>query len=156
MKRTTWSLVALILALSLATGCGSSAPAEPTEAPSEASASAGEIALAFTGKVENELTLSMADMKGVDVVERTIEHPKNGEQTYEGVMLSTLLEEAKPSEDATLTFTATDAYSVDVPVSDARACADCMVVFEGNALRLVMPDFGSSYWVKDVVSIEAK
>jgi len=32
-----------------------------------------------------------------------------------------------------------------------------MVVFhDDNSLRLTMPGFGSSFWVKDLVSIEAK
>jgi molybdate/tungstate transport system substrate-binding protein len=122
----------------------------------EAEESNGEAALTFTGQVENELSLAMADLEGMDVVEKTIEHPKDGEQAYTGVLLSTLIAKAQPSDDATLTFTATDAYSVDVPVSEAKACADCMVVFQDGSLRLAMPGFGSSFWVKDVVSIEAK
>ncbi|MFP3880275.1 MAG: tungstate ABC transporter substrate-binding protein WtpA [Dehalococcoidia bacterium] len=126
------------------------------EAAGGASETDAETALTFTGKVDNKLSLSMADLQGMDVVEKTIEHPKKGEQTYTGIMMSTLLEEAQPNEGATLTFTASDAYSVDVPLSDARACTDCMVTFDDGTLRLVMPDLGSSYWVKDVVSIEAK
>jgi molybdate/tungstate transport system substrate-binding protein len=129
---------------------------EPAEAGAQASEPTGAAALTFTGQVENELTLSMADLEGMDVVNKTIEHPKDGEQTYTGVTLDTLIEEAQPSDEATLTFTASDAYSVDVPVSDAKACADCRVAFEDGTLRLVMPGFGSSYWVKDVVSVEAK
>jgi hypothetical protein len=144
------------LGLTLATGCASVAPVDPTESAPEASESAGEIALTFIGKVDNELTLSRADLRGMDVVETTIEHPKEGERAFEGVKVTTLLEEARPNEDATLTFTATDAYSVDVPVEDAKACTDCMVAFEDDTLRLIMPDFGSSYWVKDLISIEAK
>jgi molybdate/tungstate transport system substrate-binding protein len=120
------------------------------------SESAGDVALAFTGQVGNELALSMTDLEGMDVVERTVEHPKDGDQTYTGLMLTTLLELAQPTDDATLTFTASDAYAVDVPVSEAWACADCMVAFDGDTLRLAMPGFGSSYWVKDVVSIEAR
>ena len=117
---------------------------------------AGTAALTFTGRVENELALSMVDLEQMDVVEKTIEHPKDGNQTYTGVLLSTLLEQAQPEDDTILTFTASDAYSVEVPVSEAKACADCMAAFDGDILRLVMPDFGSSYWVKDVVSAEAK
>jgi ABC-type molybdate transport system substrate-binding protein len=116
----------------------------------------GHTALTFTGKVENRLGLSRADLDSMEVVDKTIEHPKNGAQTYTGIMLHVLLEEAHPSDDATLTFTASDAYSVDVPFGEAKTCVDCLVAFDGDRLRLVMPGFGSSFWVKDVVSIEAK
>lgn len=152
-KRLLWTLAAFIAALALASGCAQPAA---TPAPTTASEPPGEAALSFTGQVENELSLSRADLEGMEVVERTIEHPKDGDQTYTGIMLTTLLGEAQPMADATLTFTASDAYSVDVPVSEAEACADCMVAFDGDSLRLVMPGFGSSFWVKDLVSVEAK
>jgi len=135
----------------LAAGCsGTASSPQPTQAP------AGDPILTFTGEVGNELALSMADLQGMDVVDRTMPGPKGGEEeTYTGVPLTALIERAQPADDATLTFTAVDAYSVQVPVSDAEACADCMVAFDGDSLRLAMPDFGSSYWVKDLVSIEA-
>jgi hypothetical protein len=153
MKRALWHLVLLIAALAFASGC---AQAVPVPKPTVERDANDDAALTFTGRTENELTLSITDLQTMDVVEKTIEHPKKGEETYTGVMLSTLLDQAGPADEATLTFTATDAYSVDVPVSDARACTDCMVAFDGDTLRLIMPSFGSSYWVKEVVSIEAK
>jgi DMSO/TMAO reductase YedYZ molybdopterin-dependent catalytic subunit len=151
MKRSTWCLSILIAALALVGGCAQ--PAPTAEQPPQLS---DDPLLSLTGEVENQLSLSMADLHGMDVVERTIAHPKDGNQTYTGVTLITLLERAQPADSATLTFTAADAYSVEVPVGDARACADCLVAFDGDALRLVMPGFGSSYWVKDVVSVEAR
>jgi DMSO/TMAO reductase YedYZ molybdopterin-dependent catalytic subunit len=152
MKQTVCRSVVLIGALILAAGCsGTTSSPEPTQAP------AGDPILTFVGQVDNELALSMADLQGMDVVERTMPGPKGGEEeTYTGVPLSALIARAQPADDATLTFTAVDAYSVDVPMSDAEACEDCIVAFHNDSLRLVMPDFGSSYWVKDLVSIEAK
>jgi len=147
------TLIPLLAGLALVTGC---IQATPTPEPTSRVRLSTGLVLTFTGQVQNELALSMADLEGMDVVEKTIEHPKDGDQTYTGLMLSTLLEEGQPSGDAILTFTASDAYSVDVPVRDAEACADCMVAFDGDTLRLLMPGFGSSFWVKDVVSIEAK
>ena len=152
-------LVMLVIVWVLATACTqirTGGPAVQSAEPAQASAPSGEAVLTFTGKVGNELHLSGADLEQMDAVDKSIEHPKEGDQTYTGVTLGTLLGEAKPADDTTLTFTATDAYSVDVPVSDAEACADCMVAFNDSSLRLIMPGFGSSYWVKDLVSIEAK
>ncbi|MGC9335912.1 MAG: molybdopterin-dependent oxidoreductase [Anaerolineae bacterium] len=147
------TLLPLLAALALLTGCTQATPApEPT---SRTGLSTGP-ALTFTGQVQNELSLSRADLEAMDLVDETIEHPKDGGQTYTGVKLTTLLEQAQPSGDRTLTFTASDAYSVDVPLSDAEACAECMLAFDGDTLRLLMPGFGSSFWVKDVVAIEAK
>ncbi len=126
------------------------------ESAAGASEPAGDTVLTFTGKVENVLTLSRADLEGMDVIELTTEHPKKGEQTYTGVLLSTLLEQAKPSDDTTLSIIASDAYTVDISISDIRACADCMIAFDGDILRMVMPGMESNFWVKDVVCIEIK
>lgn len=152
MRPTIRRTLVLIGALVLLAGCvGTGDTPSPTAAP------AGDPILTFTGEVQNELALSMADLQNMDAVERTMPGPKGGdEETYTGVPLTALIERAEPADGATLTFTAVDAYSVDVPVSDAEACADCLVAFEGDSLRLAMPDFGSSYWVKDLVSIEAR
>lgn len=151
------SIPLLVVALALA-ACLQPTPSKPTEAPAaavEGERAEGGTQLAVTGLVGNELSLSMSDLQGLDVVEKSIEHPKEGKQTYSGVTLPTLIDEADPAEDATLTFTASDAYSVDVPVPEADACSECMIAFKEGSLRLIMPGFGSSFWVKDLVSVEA-
>jgi hypothetical protein len=153
-QKTLLRTLLLLLALGvMAAGCSQATPAPQAAAETYSSA---EPVLTFTGQVENPLSLSRADLEGMGVVEKAIEHPKDGVQMVTGILLSTLLEGAEPSRDATLTFTASDAYSVDVPVGDAEVCTDCMVAFDGDTLRLIMPGFGSSFWVKEVVSIEAK
>jgi len=118
-------LVLLVAALALASGCIPPPPASVGVVPAKGTAGSeaqGPVALTFTGLVETDLTLSMADLEAMGTAELTIEHPKEGSQTYAGVCLSTLLDRAEPAADAVLTFTAVDAYAVDVPVADARAC----------------------------------
>jgi len=126
------------------------------ESAAEAPEPAGKTALALTGEVENELSLTRADLEGMEVIELTTEHPKKGEQTYTGVLLNMLLEQAKPGDDTTLSFIASDAYTIDLSINDAKACTDCMITFDGDILRMVMPGMESSFWVKDVVAIEIK
>jgi hypothetical protein len=87
-----------------------------------------------------------------------IEHPKNGPTEYEGVRLKGLLDKAGVQGGAaTLLLTANDGYSAEVPVADAQACADCLIVFqEDGGIQAVMPGMSSKTWVKGLASIEAK
>ncbi|MBL7066000.1 MAG: tungstate ABC transporter substrate-binding protein WtpA [Anaerolineae bacterium] len=124
-------------------------------AASPASAPATDAALNVTGAVENELALSRSDLEAMGAEEVTVEHPKKGEQTYEGVRLTKILEAASPT-GATLTLTADDGYSVDLALADAQACADCLVAFDGDSLRMAMPGMDTNFWVKGVVAMEVK
>ncbi len=131
--------------------------AQPAAEPTE-EATAGEAGLTITGAVAEEQLLSMESLQQLEVVELEIEHPKKGMQTYEGVRLNTLLDQAGIQEEAAeLMATAADGYQVQLSLADVRACADCLVAFdEGGRLKLVMPGMESSVWVKDVVKLEAR
>jgi hypothetical protein len=136
----------------------SAMPAELQEMVKEAPAApapAAAVALSVTGAVEKELALSRADLEAMGAEELTVEHPKKGAQNYQGVRLSKVLEAAGPSGD-TLTFTAGDGYSADLPLADVQACGDCLVAFDDGSLRLAMPGMESNAWVKGVISIEVK
>jgi DMSO/TMAO reductase YedYZ molybdopterin-dependent catalytic subunit len=156
--------IAQILLQLPAGGEGEAEPTpEPTQAPTEeAPASetpaAGDVALLIGGAVQQELSLSLDDIHGMDVVEISTEHPKKGEQTYTGLRLNDLLDLAGVTAEATsLLFTASDGYQVEASLDDVRACADCLAAFsEDDTLSLVMPDMESSLWVKGVVEIEVK
>ncbi len=127
-------------------------------AASAALAPAVDIALSITGAVENELVLTLDDLKGMEVVQITTEHPSKGEQTYEGVRLNTLLDLAGLPADATmLSMIASDGYSADASLADVQACADCLVAFHSSGdLRMVMPGMSSDVWVKKMIKIEIK
>jgi molybdate/tungstate transport system substrate-binding protein len=139
------------------TGDMDAVPAELKELVTEAQAPepAAKAALSVTGAVENELALSMADLEALGVEELTVEHPKKGAQTYEGVRLSKVLDAAKPTGE-TLTFIAADDYTIDLPLADAQACADCLVAVDGDGLSMAMSGMEGMFWVKDLVSIEVK
>lgn len=141
-------------------GEGETAAVEPTPEPAEP-AEAGEppagTTLWITGKVGSSLRLNDTTLRAFQVVSVTAEHPKKGPQDYEGVYLNTLLSVAVPASGASsLVLTASDGYSTSVDLAAVQACTDCLVSFtetEG-VYNLVMPDFESSAWLKEVVKIE--
>lgn len=138
------------------------ATAEPTAEPTEETPApeppAGEATLTIAGAVAEEQLLSMEALQQLEVVEVSAEHPKKGMQSYEGIRLNALLEQAGIQTEATeLVVTAADGYQVELGLADVRTCADCLVAFDdGNMLRLVMPGMESNVWVKDVVTLEAR
>ena len=113
--------------------------------------------LAISGLVANPVAFIEADLRKMEVVQLTAEHPKKGAQDYAGVRLNSLLSMAGVDPAATtLRLVAGDAYSTTVPLADVTACADCLVAFtdEPNVLNLVMPGMSSGAWIKDIVRIE--
>ena len=99
--------------------------------------------------------MSLEALKAMEVVEVSAEHPKKGMQTDQGVRLNALLELAGVQADAaSLLCTASDGYQVEISLADVRACADCLLAFDDDTLKLVMPGMDSNLWVKDVIEIE--
>jgi DMSO/TMAO reductase YedYZ molybdopterin-dependent catalytic subunit len=115
--------------------------------------------LVVSGLVDNLLALNEADLRGLEVVQITAVHPKKGEQTYEGVRLSTLLEMAGVQAGANkLVFTASDGFVSEVFLAEVQACPDCLLAFTDTegAFNLAMPGLPSNVWAKAVVTIELK
>ncbi len=116
--------------------------------------------LSVTGMVNQPLALTETDLRTMDVVEISAIHPKKGTtDTYEGVLVSTLLTLAGVQDGATtLVLTAGDGYAVEIALAEVLARADCIVAFTDTPgeYYLVMPGMESSFWVKNFVSIEVK
>jgi hypothetical protein len=111
------------------------------------------------GLVTAEQNLSEADLHGMEVVDITAEHPRNGPTPYTGVTLNALLTLAGVQEGAaTLVLTAADGYAVELPLADVLLCADCLLAFTETpgSLYAVMPGFEGGAWVKEIVSVEIK
>jgi tungstate transport system substrate-binding protein len=125
------------------------APAAATEAPA-----AGPV-LAVTGAVDKELALTNADLHAMDVVKINAKHPKNGPTDYEGVRLNEILTKAGVKSGASkLVFTASDGFKSEVAYADVKACADCLVAFDGADLAMAMPGMTGKAWAKMVIKIE--
>ncbi len=129
---------------------------KPTAAATAAPA-AGNAALTITGAVDKPQTLTLDALKNMQVAKITAEHPKQGTQTYEGVRLNALLDQAQVKSSATkLVMSSSDGFTTEVTLADARKCADCMLAFSAGKLDAVMPGMQSSFWARDVVKIEAR
>jgi DMSO/TMAO reductase YedYZ molybdopterin-dependent catalytic subunit len=111
------------------------------------------------GTVNAEQNLSEADLHAMEVVDITAEHPRDGSTPYSGIYLNALLTLAGVQDGAvTLVLTALDGYATEVPLADVLNCAECLLAFTDTpgSLYTVMPGFGGSAWVRDIVSIEVK
>lgn len=79
---------------------------------------------------------------------------KDGETTtYEGVSLATLLEDANATDGESVSFTASDGYTADMALDEALDCANCIVTFDDDGLRMILPDFSTKLQVKDLTEI---
>jgi DMSO/TMAO reductase YedYZ molybdopterin-dependent catalytic subunit len=80
-------------------------------------------------------------------------------QEYEGVSLNALLDQAGVQPGATtLVFTATDGYTVEVALSDVRACPNSLVAFgeTPGEFNVILPDLPTNTWAKQLARIEVK
>lgn len=78
----------------------------------------------------------------------------NKTTTYEGVLLSVVLENARlTSAGSTVIFIAADGYKAEMPTSKATVCENCIIAFDADSLRMVMPEQSGKLQVKDVISI---
>lgn len=115
--------------------------------------------LVIVGAVGQSMGFMEADLRSLEVIKISAEHPKNGMQEFEGVSLNVLLNMAGVAEGATtLVITASDGYSVEVGLGDVRACENCLLGFTNTLekFKMVMPNLPSGTWVKDVVKLEVK
>lgn len=131
------------------------------EATEEAAAEPVEVtgSLVITGAVTQPMGFMEADLRGMEVLKITAEHPKKGKEDYEGVSLNALLGLVGVTDGATtLVITASDGYSAEVSLDEIRACAECLLGFTNTAekFKMVMPNLPSGAWVKDVVKLEVK
>jgi DMSO/TMAO reductase YedYZ molybdopterin-dependent catalytic subunit len=111
--------------------------------------------LVVKGCDDTEVTLTMADLMAMSVVNTTVEHPKKGSLDVTGVRMADVLALVTVEDSCeTVSFTANDGYKVDVPMADLRACADCLVGWDSEQLATYMPGFEGSFWAKDLASIQ--
>jgi DMSO/TMAO reductase YedYZ molybdopterin-dependent catalytic subunit len=132
-------------------------PALPT--PTAPAVVENTVPMTITGMVSQELSLTEADLRLMQIMTITAEHSKLGIQTYQGVSLNSLLDLAGIKDGATrLVFTASDGYVTEVALSDVTSCANSLLAFTEipGSFLVVLPDMASQNWVKDLVNIEVK
>jgi hypothetical protein len=133
-------LVTLLIVMALVSAC-SAAPAVTEEVVDTAVLTVGE------------KSYSKADLEALGTMSADNTDKEGVTTTYEGVSLSALLDDAGLSGSAEIVLTASDGYEASLTGEEAAACANCIVAFDGDSLRTVMPDMSGKLNVKDLVSI---
>jgi len=147
MKRI-FAFLSIILVISvLLAGCGGGEAAPAVE---EASETSGEIALTV-----GETGYSLEELQAMDTI--TAEAAKKDGSTveYTGVLVVDLLADAGLAGE-TVVFVASDGYEAEAAAAELEACSDCIVAFDGDELRMVLPGFPSNLQVKGVVEINSR
>jgi DMSO/TMAO reductase YedYZ molybdopterin-dependent catalytic subunit len=171
-NRITLLVLSIITLLALlVSACGPAAtptPMTPTKVPPTAvpptavpptkvAPTLEPVTLTVIGEVNNELQLTESDLRAMNVVTLTLEHPKNGPTEYTGVRLNEILDQAGIKEGAgVITLTANDGYTYDLDLAAVQACADCLVAFDSETpgvYNAAMAGQSSKAWVKGLVSI---
>jgi len=135
----------------------SAATAEPGASPVAPEAGAG--GLVITGKVNQPLDLSDADLHAMEAATISAIDSKGNTRNFTGIKLNTLLDLAGIQEGVTrVVFTASDGYSIEIDLANLRACPNNLLAFmdTAGAYQVVLPDEASSTWVKNIVQIEVK
>lgn len=149
MKKSIITMAGLFLLAALLGSCASqseTAAEEPVVA---------EAALTVTGPAVN-LAWSEADLKALPATETEYTNKDGETTTYTGVAFADLLAAAGIDSYASLVLVAADGYSGEVTVEELDACPKCIVAFDGDSLRSVMPDMSGKQQVKDLVEIQVK
>ena len=122
----------LIIIIMLLTGCAKSV---------------GDAVVTVSGKEYTKADLEKLGMIDVDYTD------KDGNiTTYSGVVLTDLLADSGLS-GTTITFTAADGYQADIELAELTACSNCILAFDGDSLRTVMPEMSGKLQVKEVTEI---
>jgi len=99
---------------------------------------------------------SLSELEAYDTLSADYTNKDGETTTYQGVALIDLLQDANLTDGETLVFTASDGYEAEMPLAEALSCANCIVAFDEDILRMVMPDLSSKLQVKDVIAINLK
>ncbi len=111
-----------------------------------------ETAVLIVGSEE----FSLSELEAYDTLSADYTNKDGETTTYQGVALIDLLQDANLTDGETLVFTASDGYEAEMPLAEALSCANCIVAFDEDILRMVMPDLSSKLQVKDVIAINLK
>jgi len=111
-----------------------------------------ETAVLIVGSEE----FSLSELEAYDTLSADYTNKDGETTTYQGVALIDLLQDANLTDEETLVFTASDGYEAEMPLAEALSCANCIVAFDEDILRMVMPDLSSKLQVKDVIAINLK
>jgi DMSO/TMAO reductase YedYZ molybdopterin-dependent catalytic subunit len=116
-----------------------------------------DVALTITGSVAKDRTWDTDGLKSMGLMELVSMNPSGEEAIWQGVLLTEVLDAAEPDPAASqVVFTDSRGNRVEMPLSEAMTCKECLVAFDptGIGLNLAMPGQPAELWVENLVSIE--
>jgi hypothetical protein len=155
MKKSIWFIWVAFAALLLA-GCG--AAEEAPDVVDTGEAETGNIALQITGMVDTPKAWTEDEVRAMETMEAVSTNRDGEEETYTGVSLNALLDEAGVQDGATtVVFVADDGYEAEVALDEIRGCSDCIVSFRSQGgFSTVLPGFPGNVQVKGVIEIKVQ
>lgn len=131
-----------------------SEPAVEEAAPAaEEAEAADESAMEEPALLVGETEFTMSQLEAMNTLEVEYKDKDDTVTPYVGVPVLDLIAEAGLAGD-TAVFTASDGYEAEFPLADLKSCLDCVVAFDGDELRMVLPGFASNVQVKGLVEIQ--
>jgi molybdate transport system substrate-binding protein len=114
--------------------------------------------LAVSGLVSKPASLAVDDLKKLDQLTVTVTDRDGKEQTYTGVSIAKLLEDAGISADAkAVDFVGADGYVATVPITDVQADKDAIIaILDEGSLRNILPAQMPRAWVRGLTTLEVK
>jgi len=146
MKKSLFVIASMFVLSALIVSCA------PMAAPAAAEPAMAEAALTLSGAA-TQVSWSMEDLKGLETIETDYTNKDGETTTYTGVAFSALLAEAGIDSFTSLTLVAADEYTADVTAEELVGCPNCIVAFDDDSLRSVMPDLSGKLNVKDLIEI---
>jgi hypothetical protein len=117
-----------------------------------------DAALRITGKVDKKIGWTEEMVRAMDAVKAQSTNSKGQADTYIGVPINDLLDNAGPKSGAsTLVLVSGDGSEEEVSLDRVRACSKCIVSFRSKGgFSTIFPGFRTNAQVKGVVEIRVK
>ena len=112
----------------------------------------------ITGAVAQALSWTEDELTAMDTLDVEGENSDGEAETYTGVAIKPLLEQAQPNADATtVVLVADDGYTAELPLADVMACDTCILQFRSQGgFTSRMPGFPKNTSVKGIVEIQVQ
>ncbi len=150
-KKLSLVLILMVTLVAALSGCGTAEPETADVIVTE------DAVIAISGAVKNTAGWSADQLRAMEIVDVDYTNKDGEVTTYTGIPIVALLEAAGIEEGAqTVTLVAADDYAAEVSLAELQACPNCIIGFDGDSYRVVMPDFPSNLQVKDIVRIEVE
>ena len=142
-------LLAVVLVSAVLVSCASSPETEPIIAES-----GPEVEEAGVLKV-GEIDFTQSQLESLETLEVEYTGKDDTVTVFSGVLVTDLLAEAGLAGDIVV-FVANDGYEAELALAELEGCGDCVVAFDEDELRMVLPGFPGNVQVKGVVEIAVK